>query len=454
MYKNSKIPKVGLKRSLSLFEATLYGVGIIFGAGIYVLIGEAAGIAGNAIWLSFIAAGMLAAFTALSYAELSSAFPRTAAEFVFVKKMFGSKMLAFSIGYLTIATGIISTATVALGFAGYFTALIPLPTLAVAVALVAVMALVNFLGISLSAKLNVLLTLFESAGLLLVIAFGASFLGGVDYFALPVQAPNMLSYLSVVMTAAALIFFAYLGFEGLANMAEETRDPRKTIPKAMLLSLFFSTVVYILVSLIVVSVVPFQQLAESAAPLKTVADTALPGLGVIVAVMGLFATFNTVLIMQTVTPRILYGVAREHSLPEFLSRVHPRTRTPHFAIAITAAMIILFVLSGSIRQVAFLTDFGVFLIFIAINASVIALRFKLPEPFAWFRMPVNIGRLPLLPVLGILFSIYMLLHFMQPAEFLGIKMPLAMFGIILAGLSVPIYFVFNPPMRRGLKRFR
>ncbi|MCX6820781.1 MAG: APC family permease, partial [Candidatus Aenigmarchaeota archaeon] len=218
-----------LKRGLGIWEATIYGIGIILGAGIYALIGEGIALTGNSIWLSFTLAAAVAALTGLSYMELITIFPRAAAEYTYVKHAFRNRVLAFNIGWMEIFAGVVANTTVALGFASYLNVLTGFPVLAGAACLLVVMSLINFWGIEESAKLNTLFTLTELSGLVLVIILAAVFgrFGSVDYMEMP-------NGITGTIGAASLIFFAYLGFQEMANISEESKNPRKILPKALL----------------------------------------------------------------------------------------------------------------------------------------------------------------------------------------------------------------------------
>ena len=227
----------GLERSISLFQATVYGVGIILGAGIYALIGEAAGIAGNAIWVSFIVAASIAACSAISYAELSSIYPKSAAEFVYVKEISGSPLLGFVAGYLTVVTGIIAVAAVALGFSTYFKLYLDTDPVLVASVLIVAVAALNFSGIQQSARVNTVLTFVEAGGLIFIIVIGLSYVGEVNLLEIDSGSPiSDGAAWKPMMAAAALIFFAYQGFEDIANIAEETKSPETTVPLALLIT--------------------------------------------------------------------------------------------------------------------------------------------------------------------------------------------------------------------------
>ena len=264
-----------LKRCLSLTELVIYGVGLILGAGIYVLIGSAAGIAGNMLWLSFVIAAIVASFTAMSYAELSALFPEAGAEYVYVKKAFGWEKAAWFIGFIAIVIGFSTASAVALGFARYLSYFIPMNQVLLAIGLLVTMTAINLWGIKESARFNALATSIEVGGLLLIIIVGVYFIFKGDFPLAnlvefpPLAKDNSLSWLPIV-SASALIFFAYMGFEDIANIAEEAENPAQILPKAFIYTLLISTVIYILVAVVAVSIVPFKELAAAEQPLSLI----------------------------------------------------------------------------------------------------------------------------------------------------------------------------------------
>lgn len=405
--------RTGLKRDLGLFEVTLSGVGIILGAGIYALIGKAAELAGNSVWIAFALAALIAVFTGLSYAEFSSIFPRASAEYEYTNRAFG-KRLAFVIGWLIIFSGVIGASTVALGFGGYFEALTGASALPSAVLLILALSIILLWGIKISAWFAIVFTLIETVGLLIVICIGVPHLGSVDYLDMP-------NGLRGVFEAAALIFFAYMGFEEMVKLSEETRDPERNMPLALMAALAITILLYILVALSVVSVVPPEVLAASAAPFAEVAAEALgPEAFVVVSAIALFATANTVLLMLLAASRIAYGMAESASLPTVLGRVHPGRRTPMVAIVAVMLLSIAFLFSGDIAFVASANDFILFATFVVINASLITLRRKEPELPRPFRVPFAFGWVPVLPVLGILTCLFLIVHLDGAAILLGL----------------------------------
>lgn len=427
--------KPGLKKEISFAEAMVYGLGIILGAGIYALIGEAAGIAGNSLWLSFIFAAAVASFTALSYCELSSMFPKSAAEYTYVKNAFRNGLLGFLMGWISMFAAMAAVSAVALGFAGYFGTIFGTPLIPTAIAIIVLLSIVNFLGVKESSRLNLALTFVAVSGLLLVIIMGIPFFGSVNYFEGISPSLGMFDFLNNIAVAAALIFFAYIGFEDIANISEETVNAKHAVPKAILLALAISTILYILVAVSVISIVPWNQLAESSAPISLVAGTVLGPMGATVfAFIALFATASTVLIILVAVSRMLYGMANDHSLPSIISKVHPKTHTPFVAIALTSSLAILLVFVGELKAIAFITNFGIFAMFFMVNMSAIIARYTLPNQERVFRIPCNIGRFPVIPFFGVIAAIFMISRIEANAIMLG--------SIVLA-LGVPVYFLFN-----------
>ena len=393
---------VELERSLSLWQITLMSIGVILGAGIYVVIGEAAGLAGNTLWLSFILAAVVASFTGLSYVELASRFPTAAAEYTYVEQSFG-KRFAWVTGWMIIAGSIIGSATVALGFARYLSAIIHTPVIATAFVALIIIGFVLFLGVQETASVTIIFTFIEAAGLIIVIFVGLPSFGAVDY-------TQMAQGIKGLLQAGVLIFFGYIGFEGITRLANETKQPEKTIPKAILISLLVTTILYILVGLAAVSVVSFSDLASSNAPLALVAQQWFGEKSFIaLSIIALFSTFNTSLAMLLSGSRLVYGMAEQKGLPTVFTKVSNKTKTPWVAIIGVVLASLLFLFIGDVAVVANLTNFTIFVVFIVVNATVIYLRYKKPTDTG-FKTPGSIGKLPILPVLGVVTTFFLLLN--------------------------------------------
>jgi len=415
---------------MGLFHLTMYGVGLILGAGIYVLIGEAAGIAGDSVWIAFVLGSVVALFAGFSYAELSSVFPKAAAEYVFIKNAFKNNFFAFVIGWLTAITSIITAATVAIGFGGYFAEFVNIPIIISAVGLLIVLSIVNFIGIRESSWTNTIFTIIEVAGLILIIIIGFTFSNPE-----PVNYTESPTGLTGIVIAFVLIFFAFIGFEDMANIAEEVKKPKKTLPRAIILSVIISGTIYVLVALAVVRVVNWEELANSAAPMALVAQR---GLGaeahILLSSIALFAITNTVLITLVAGSRIFYGMAREKVFPGILTKVHFKTKTPWIAIIVIMITGIVFTFIGDIVVVANITVFAIVITFAAVNLAVIVLRYTEPDIERKFKVPINIGKFPILPLFGLGISVYMALQF-------EIEIVLVGLGIIVVGII--FYFSYN-----------
>jgi len=421
-----------LTRHMGLFHLTMYGVGLILGAGIYVLIGEAAGFAGNSMWISFLLGAIVAVFAGLSYSELSALYPKAAAEYTFVKNAFKNNFFGFIIGWLTAITSIIVAATVSLGFGGYLTQFIELPITIGAILLIMILSVVNFIGIKESAWANTIFALVTAGGLVLIIFLGFTIepVEPIDYF----EAPNGFSG---IILAFILIFFAFIGFEDMANVAEEVRRPHKTIPRAIILSIVITGVIYVLVSLSVVKILDWQVLAASSAPLADVAQKVLGTNGSItLSIIALFATASTVLITLVAGARILYGMAKSNSLPQFLGRVHPKTKTPWIAVIVILITSVGFSFVGDIVIIANIVVFAVVITFAAINLAVIVLRYTEPSLERPFRVPINIGKFPILPLFGFGTTVYMALQF---------EVEIILVGITIIGIGAIFYKIWKNP---------
>lgn len=389
----------GLKRNLSFLEITLVGIGNILGAGIYVLMGKAAGLAGNMVWFSFLFAGFTAALSALSYMELSSMYPRAGAEYEFASRAFGERVGLF-VGLIVIYYVAITGSAVALGFGRYFSNIFGGEILIAAVSLFIALSLIMVYGIKESARLAIFMTLIELTGLLIIIYVGIPYLGTVNYF----EAPD----LSGVFEASALIFFAFLGFEDIVRLSQETIDAEKTTPRALFIAILFTVFLYVCVAVAAVSVLDFRVLGISDIPLADVAAVSLGDRAFfLLSWIALFSTMNTVLVVLLGGSRIVYGMADAGSLPKTLARVHHLFKTPWTAIFGIACFSSVFVFLGDIATVANIANFMIFIVFFMVNISLIKLRYTEPERSRPFRVPFSMGRLPLFPSLGALSAVFL-----------------------------------------------
>jgi APA family basic amino acid/polyamine antiporter len=431
MTEPAQIEEPQLKRRLGLWVTTLTGVGVILGSGIYVLVGVAAGEAGNAVWLSFLIAAAVAGFTGLSYARLSRLRPKDAPEFQFVGMAFRPS-LAFLAGWLILWAVVISASAVALGFAGYLSYIAGTPVIPVAIGLVLASSVVVFLGIGESALLAGILTFIEVGGLVFIAAIGIPHLGQVDLLEMPMGVVGTVG-------AASLVFFAYLGFEGMANFSQEMRNPEKDLPRAILLALGISTLLYIMVSLAAVSVVDWQVLGRSDAPLALVAAQVLGShAGTTLTLVALFSTANTVLLLLLGASRAMWAMSCAGALPRVFCVIGEERRTPWPAIIAVGVFASLFTLFGNIGDVAEFTNFATLLAFAGVNAAALKL-FRQNSSLSGSR---HILLDIIMPALGLVTALLLAINTGWRA---------ASFGGILIAVGLIVYLVSGAIMRRTLK---
>jgi amino acid transporter len=384
-----------LRRSLGLGSLTFYGVGVILGAGIYSILGEAAGMAEEALWWAFLLGSAAALLTGLSYAELATMFPQAGAEYVYVRAAWPNAIwLPGTLGWVLVATGLATTATVAQAFAGYAARFVPLPLWVIAVALIVAMAAVNLLGVTEASWLNIGFTLVETGGLIALIAVGVR---DPEIGRIFQAAPH-----GGVLGAAAVIFFAYLGFEEIANLAEEARDPGQDLPRAILIAVAVSTTLYVLVAAASVALVEPVRLAVSAAPLAEAMQAGAPQLAGVLAAIALFATANTALIAMMAASRLLFGMARGGNAPPVAARTLARRQTPAAAIVLVAVGALLCLPLGGVGLVGSVASLLALITFAAVNLALLRLRYTRPAYARPFRVPLLFWGLPPLPTLGLL----------------------------------------------------
>lgn len=403
-----------LPRVLGLTELTASGVGIIIGAGIYVLLGAATAEAGPAVWASFALAAVLCGLTALSYAELAAMFPRAGAEFEYTRRVLPARW-AFVVGW-TMATGLmVAAAAIAIGFAHYLRHFVPVPVAAGAVGLLCVEAMIALSGLKGSARLTLVLSLIQVGGLLFIIAIGATHIGSHSITA--DAEPGR------ILGGAALVFFAFIGFDEVITLAEETKEPTRVVPRALLLALGISTLLYIAVAVAAVSIIGASALADSSRPLSDVMAHVLGGRAEsVTAVVALISTTNTSLLALTAGSRIIYGMADSGALPQRLAAVSPTRGAPSTAIVVAVLGAIAFAALGDLTLIASVTDFAVYIVFLAVNATVIVLRYQAPDQPRPFRIPGALGRLPLAPVAAFLAAGVMLPQLSGRALMLGVAL--------------------------------
>ncbi len=415
-----------LKRTLGLFSLVAYGVGDILGAGIYVLIGKIAGLVGSGCWLSFLAALVVASLTGFTYAELGARFPRSAGESFYSLQAFRTPFFSYLIGFLVLMSGVISMAVVSQGFAGYVRALWPLvPPWAIVLSFFFVLTIVNFLGMKESSLTNVFCTAVEVFGILLVIAAGVKFFGRVNY--LEITPPEGKDLPEAFFQGSVLAFYAFIGFEDMVKAAEESHEPEKLLPRAILLSILIVACLYVAAAVAAVSVVPAGELALSSAPLMLVVERGFPLIPRnLFTLIALFAVTNTALVNFVMGSRLLYGMAKEGLAPSFLAHVHPVRHTPDCAIVVVLLLALALALTGTLTVLAQSTSLFLLTVFFLMNLSLVILKLRRGESAPSFKVPI------LIPVLGALTSLY-LAAYVDRQAFMTALVLLGIASVLFAG---------------------
>lgn len=426
-----------LQRVLGTGALTTYGVGVIVGAGIYVLVGEVVAGVGAAAWLAFLAAAVAAVPTALAYAELASRYPESAGEAAFAARAFGRDDVSFVVGFVVMASGVTSVATVAHGFVGYLRALgnASLPDAAVVAGFIALLSLVNARGIREATWLNAFCTIASVAGLVALVIAGAP--TALEHLPAIAAAPARVPA-SALLGTIALCFYAFIGFEDLCNVAEEARAPSRSIPRAVLWSVAIASVLYVLVAVTAVAVVPPSELAGAGAPLTLVSARVLPDVWPgWLALVAIFAVTNTALFNLVMASRVVYGMSRRGLLPAGLARVDPRSLTPLRAVGLTFVLALVLALTGALAELARATNVVILTAFAAVNTSLIVVRLRrVPTDVP----PADVFSVPLVvPALGLATTISLLA--LQSAGAFARAAVLVALGVVLHAVA-----------RRRLKR--
>ncbi len=387
-----------LKRALTTPLLTLYGLGVTVGAGIYVLVGATADLAGPYAAFSFVVAALVVSLTALSYAELATRFPVSAGEAAYVEAGFQSSGMAVFVGLAVAASGVISASAVAIGAASYLNALTGLTIPLLTISVVLIMGAIALWGITQSVLVAAIITVIEIAGLLFVIGWGLTVPDPQGFAPASMLPPLEIDAWKGIFAASLLAFFAFVGFEDMANVAEEVKDPEHTIPKAILLTLILATVLYIATSMTVLLVVPIETLSTSAAPLTLVFSNAPQIVKQGFSAIAIVATVNGVLIQMIMASRVIYGLAERDHLPKVLATVPKTTQTPVIATLLVVAIIVLLTQTLPIGILAERTSQIVLGVFVLVNVSLILLKMKPDPATSHFRVPVVV------PILGVITS--------------------------------------------------
>lgn len=415
---------MGLKRTLNLFDAASIGIGAIIGAGIFVVSGIAIGYAGPAIVISMIIAGLVASFTAYSFAELGAAIPKEGGVYAFTYEVI-SPSGGFVIGCVWLFGQIVAGAAISLGLASYCVALIPFFSLKfVAVSAAATLTLLNILGMKQSTFVNNILVVTKIAILIFFITVGLGRISLQNY------SPFLPNGFAGVLQGAAFIFFAYLGFGRIATVAEEVKTPQRTLPLSILLALATSMILYALTGFTAVGLLNYRTLANSGSPIADAAGmTGSQSAVFLISIGALIATASVLLTSLLGLSRVSFAMARNGQIPKFMTKLHPKFGTPYVSILIMGAVMVPLVLFADLRQTAAISSFSLLFTHVFLNYSAIKLRKKIPDAKT-FKAPFY----PLTASLGLVSCL--ILMFSLPIESWIV-------GAIVAFLSVICYLIAN-----------
>ncbi len=393
-----------LKRTLNLIDATAIGIGAIIGAGIFVVLGIAVGYAGPAVVISMVVAGIVALFSALSFAELGSAIPKEGGTYEFAYQLI-SPSVAFLSGCLWLFGQTVAGAAVSLGLASYFVAIFPFfPLKVVAVSAALLLTALNLIGTKHSAMINNILVLIKIVILCLFVGFGVFQVNPTNYSQF---APNGFAG---ILQGAGFIFFAYLGFGRIAALGGEVKNPKKNLPLAILVALAISVVLYVMTGLVATGLQDYRILAVSGSPLAdAVKVTGNFTLIAAISFGALVATTSVLLTNLIGLSRVSFAMANNGQLPKSMSKIHARFGTPYISILVTGALMTILSYVSDLRQTAAITSISILSTHIILHFSAVRLRKRTPE-LKTFKTPLY----PVIPALGIVSCI--ILMFSLPME--------------------------------------
>ena len=387
----------GLRTAISGKLLFVFILGDVLGAGIYALVGEIAGEVGGAVWVPLLVALAMAMLTASSYAELVTKYPRAGGAAVFAERAFRRPVVSFLVGFSMLAAGVTSAAGLSVAFAGdYLGAFLDVPTVPAALVFLAVVALLNARGIKESMRANVVMTIIEVSGLVLVVVLAGIVLGrGDGDIGRTMDFADGVNPAVAILAAALLAFYSFVGFETSANMAEEVHDVHRVYPRALFLSLTVAGAVYVAVGLAVSAVVPATDLADTSAPLLAVVSAADVGIpDKLFGAIALIAVANGALLTMIMASRLTYGMSNQGLLPSAAGRVLPRRRTPWVAILATTIVAMVLAATGTVAALAETVVLLLLIVFVSTNLAVLVLRRDTVE-HPHFRTPA------VLPVLAL-----------------------------------------------------
>ncbi len=423
-----------LKRNIGTFGAASVGIANIIGAGIFVLSGVAAGIAGPAVILSFLIAGVIAMMTALSAAELSSFITETGASYAYTKRAFG-RFWSFLVGWFKYFDYLVGGAAVSVGFAAYFTSVFglegALPVILAAVGLPIVLSILNLLGVKEATRVTSAMVLIKIFAIVILLMFGGFYL--FQNFDVGHYTPFFATGFGGMLSGAAVIFFVFIGFNTVTMMSEETKNPHKTIPKALMLAFAVTFALYMAVAVLLIGILDWGDVSKDAHPLGSIAlvISENPMLFDFISFSALIASGSVVLSSILGGTRASFAMGRDRLLPQQFDKVSKQFGTPYFSIIIAGIVIVAFagIFHNNIETIASIVNFGSLFTYLFVNLSVIKLRRSESQTKRFFKVPLY----PVIPIIGAISCVGLMFFLNQSAMFIS---------VIWAAIGLTIFFAF------------
>ncbi|MCE9652599.1 MAG: amino acid permease [Nitrosarchaeum sp.] len=421
-----------LKRNIGTFGAASVGIANIIGAGIFVLSGVASGIAGPAVILSFGIAGLIAMLTALSAAELSSFITDTGASYVYTKKAFG-RFWSFLVGWFKYFDYMVGGAAVSVGFAAYFTSVFglegALPIVLAAVGLPIILCALNIIGVKEATTVTSVMVLIKVFAIVFLLMLGGYYL--TQHFDVGHYTPFFATGFGGMLNGAAIIFFVFIGFNSVSMMSEETKNPQKTIPKALMLAFAVTFVLYICVAVLLVGILDWRDEVKDAHPLSSIASVISDNQMFFdfISFSALIATGSVVLSSILAGTRASFAMSRDGLLPHQLEKISSRFGTPYVSIIVGGLVIVTFagLFYNNIDAIASIVNFGSLFTYLFVNLSLIKLRRSNPEIIRGFKVPLY----PIVPILGAASCIGLMYFLSDSAKYVS---------IVYAAIGLVVYF--------------
>ncbi len=423
------------KREINVFSATTLGMGALIGAGIFVLAGPALESAGANVIFVYLLAGVSALLGAFTYSELASTYLEPGNEYAFGKNVMGDRF-AFMIAWLLISGSTVACAVYALGFAEFVASWLSVPVSFLAVGISLLVCAINIVGVKNTAKLEYYFTIVLAAALLL---FGGFLLtkGDVAQFDFSFSTKGIQD----IIVGVNLVYISFFGFQVISSATEEIQEPRKNIPRAIFASLLISIVVYLVIIAGLVGVVPKGVIENPSLILETVANSTIGRYGAIgIVLLGIIATLTSLNATVLAVSRRVYGVAKDRYIPELLAQIHPRFRTPHFALIFILVLVSLLIVFGDLRWASNLSAFCYISSLILVHVIVLFSRKKHHLFERGYKMPL----FPFIPILGILINVGFL-FWMNPEVLVT--------GLGWTGLGI-VLFALLKRREEGIKKVR